>query len=171
LYQSQSDLSGRLRISQQRLSKLLRDPEWRWGRGPWTEDQADEADAWLAGRREANNATAGMDSGGVGDAQQLEELKRNPEKLARLRLIIERTAKVKLERELLAGNYLKREQVAREQVSKVYAVRAKLQELPLRAHLLVGKTEAECEAVLIGWMREVCEFFAGGEGNGEGEEE
>jgi urease accessory protein UreE len=90
----------------------------------------------------------------------IRQLRLNPEKAARVRYLIEKTASVKLDRELKAGGYLKHEDVEAANVRKVYAVRAKLQELPMRADLLAGKTVVEIEGLLTAWMKEVCEHFA-----------
>lgn len=123
-----------------------------------TKGQAEEA----AAASSAVTSTAPSSPNGVPEDSEsgIRQLRLNPEKAARVRYLIEKTAAVKLDRELKAGGWLKREDVDAANVRKVYAVRSKLQELPMRADLLLGKTTVEIESALTEWMKEVCEFFA-----------
>lgn len=163
-YKSQADLAAHLKVSQPRVSQLIKGDGWTWGKGPWTEQQGAEIKASLIDRRAGNNATAAVieDAADAGDDTAIRALSKNPEKQARIKLVIERTAKIKLERELLAGGYIRKDEVEKTALARVYSVRAKLQELPLRASLIALKTEAECEEILNGWMREVCDHYANG---------
>lgn len=151
-------LARRLKITRGRMSQIANDPDWSFGRSGWSNATLVRIDQHIAARRESNNATASDEQ--VSEAE-LSSLTSNPEKKARIHLLVERTAKLKLERELLAGGFIKREEVEREQIAKVYSVRAKLQELPLRASLICHKSEAECESILREWMKEICDFYAG----------
>lgn len=158
--QGQSWLAKECGVSQPRIAQLIaagripKKPEY---------DKADaaKAKAVILEGRAGNNATAG-DLEDAGEEDAIKALSKNPERVARIKLLIERTAKLKLERELLAGGYLKREDVEKSNVSRVFSVRAKLQELPLRASLIAHKTEAECERILTDWSREVCDYYSGG---------
>jgi hypothetical protein len=151
----------RLGLSQPRISKLLADPDWSFGGPPWTEQTAKQIEAFLKERRAANNATAAEMEAEDPDAA-IRALSKNPEKIARVKLIVERTAKIKLERELLAGGYIKKEDAEKESIARVFSVRAKLQEIPLRASLIAHKSEAECERILSDWAREICDYYANG---------
>ncbi len=154
----QAWLADRLDVSQPRVSQLVAD-----GRIPrksqYTKGDVDAAKAVLLDARAGNNATIGALEEDDNDAA-IRALSKNPERVARIKLLIERTAKLKLEREMLAGGYVKKEDEDKRDTAKVYAVRAKMQELPLRASLIAHKTERECEAIITDWMREVCEYFA-----------
>jgi len=165
-YGNQSALATRLGVNQQRIAKLIRDQEWRWPKNaPWSEKQAAQMDAWLSDRRASNNFGASRleaDAEEDDDESAIRALSKNPERIARIKLIIERTAKIKLEREMLSGGLMKREEVERQWLQRVYSVRAKMQEIPLRASLIAIKSEAECERILTDWMREVCEYYANG---------
>ena len=97
---------------------------------------------WVRDRRQAC---------GLGDQREQE---------ARIKLIVERTAKLKLEREIAAGCYVRKEDVEEAAVRKVYAARALLQEIPLRASLIAHRPERECERILTDWVKEVCDYYA-----------
>lgn len=159
---AQTWLATQLGISQQRLSKLVNSDGWRFGRGPWTWKQLPAIRAHVNERRALNNATAGAfdEDGKEATDATIEALSKNPERVAKIKLIIERTAKLKLERELLAGGYLKKEDVDANRVAQIHAVRAKMQEIPLRASLLAHKPEPAITAILTEWMKEVCDYFA-----------
>lgn len=153
-------LAGQCKVSQPRISQLVSE-----GRIPrrasYSPEDVARAKAMLLDGRAGNNATA-ADLEASGDETAIQALSKNPERVARIKLIIERTAKLKLERELLAGGYIKKEDADKEKVGRVYSVRAKLQEIPLRASLVAHKSEAECERILTDWMREVCDYYANG---------
>jgi hypothetical protein len=157
-------LAKELGVTQQRVSKLASSEDWTFGKGPWTDAQVPKIKAHVKARRTLNNATAGAyDEPQIDETDDaIKSLSKNPERVARIKLIIERTAKLKLERELLAGGYIRKEDADKESVARVYSVRAKLQEIPLRASLIAHKSETECEAIISDWMREVCDFYANG---------
>jgi hypothetical protein len=158
--QGQAWLGKRLGISQGRVSQLVTQ-----GRIPrkaaYTDADVRKLKPRLMDDRAANNAASvEMEEGGEDDA--IKALSRNPERIARIKLLVERTAKIKLERELLAGGYIKKEEAERERVARIFSVRAKLQEIPLRSSLIAHRSEAECERILTDWVKEVCDFYAGG---------
>ena|SRR5687768_6043116 len=156
----QSWLAEQAGVSQPRISKLVSD-----GRIPrkqeYTEADVVAAIAMLDEGRATANATA-SDLEASGDESAIQALSKNPERVARIKLIIERTAKLKLERELLAGGYIRKEESDKDKIARVFSVRAKLQEIPLRSSLIAHKSEAECERILADWMREVCDYYANG---------
>lgn len=160
---SQTWLAERLGITQGRVSQLVKD-----GRIPrratYTEADVKAAKQTLREARAGANRTVSQveDEAESGNDSAIQALSKNPERVARIKLLIERTAKLKLERELLAGGYVKKEDADKEAVGRVFSVRAKLQEIPLRASLIAHKSEAECERILTDWMREVCDYYANG---------
>ena len=160
-YSNQKKLAARLKVSAPRLSELMAESDWSFGKAPWSESQAAKIDAHMKARRAVNNATAAVVEETADDAA-IAAMSKNPERVARIKLIIARTAKITLDREVLAGGYIRREDVERENVARVYSVRAKLQELPLRASLLAHKSEAEIERQLTEIAREICDHYAGG---------
>lgn len=93
----------------------------------------------------------GRPDGGGGD----EDIRR-----ARLELIIERTAKIKQEREMIAGDWLKKADVMRERLARIAATKAKAMEITRRGQQIAGKSEAEAGCMLVQWMRELCDSFA-----------
>lgn len=153
-------LAKRLGVSSARVSQLIGGGRIK-DKKTYTEADVQKTKAHLTEARAANNATSG-DLEESGDEAAIQALSRNPERIARIKLVIERTAKIKLERELLAGGYLKKEDVEKDRLARVYSIRAKLQEIPLRASLIAMKTEAECERILSDWAREVCDYYANG---------
>jgi hypothetical protein len=149
-------------VSQPRISQIIKSGDWPFGKGPWTQAQLPAIEAHLKDRRSSNNATAGHEEESSSTEDAIAALSKNPERVARIKLLIERTAKIKLERELLAGGYIKREEAERQSLARTYSIRAKLQEVPLRSSLIAHKSEAECERILSDWMREVCDYYANG---------
>lgn len=157
-YDSQEKLAKRLGVNQQRVSQLVNDPDWSHGRGPWTEVDAKRIEKELVERRSTNNRTAG-DSDDDDAESTVRSITKNPEKIARIRLLISRDAKIKAETAILTGDWVKREDVKTQNIAKALSLRGKTQEIPLRAALIAGKTEIECERVLIEWMKEICELY------------
>lgn len=152
-------LADKLGVTQPRVVALVNDPDWPFGKGPWKQSDLPKIRGHMSARRAMANATSAT---AEDDEPSLGDYAKTPERKAKLELIIERTAKIRLERELLAGGYLKKEQVEADRAARVYAVRAKLQELPLRAALIANKSETECAAIVGDWMKEVCDYFADG---------
>lgn len=179
---NQAWLAKRLKITQQRVSALLKREGWRWPKWGWTDAEVDEIRAWHRGLREENPATASDPMAGVavgGDSvaaaageidddetDPRELLKRitNPEKRIKLAGVIERAAKCQVDRELLLGGYLKKEDVEARDVRKVQAVRQELSNVRLLALKMEGMDLIERERVLEDWARGVCQKFERGEG-------
>src|SRR5687768_14015718 len=97
----QAWLAKELRISQPRVSKLINLPDWPFGRGPWKPADLPGIRTHVSARRSVNNATAGAydETPATDDPSGMKALARSPERVARVKLMIERTALVKLERE------------------------------------------------------------------------
>src|SRR5687768_1739105 len=100
-------LGKKLGVTQQRVSELVQEKRVPRKR-EYTQADVDAIKPHLLDARAQNNATA-SDLEESGDESAIQALSRNPERVARIKLIIERTAKLKLERELLAGGYVKKE--------------------------------------------------------------
>lgn len=159
-------LAGQLGITQGRVSQLVKDKRLP-RKSEYSVADVKSAKAMLRAARAAANATATSASDSA-DAElsasdaAIREISKNPERVARIKLLVERTAKIKLERELLAGGYIRKEDVEKDATARVYSVRAKMQEIPLRAALIAHKSEQEAERILTDWMREICDFYANG---------
>jgi hypothetical protein len=163
---SQTWLAERIGISQARVSQLVRD-----GRIPrrtlYTRQDVEDAKQMLAEARTTAHATMSTAEEVVGDREvndpqeALRQLIRNPEKAARVKLLIARTSQIDLRNKVESGGLILKSEVERQQVQKIHAVRAKMAEIPLRSSLIAHKTEAEAEVILESWMREICDFFAG----------
>jgi hypothetical protein len=175
---NQTWLRKRLKVSQQRVSQLIRREGWRWGKFGWTDAELKEIKAWHAELREENPATSSDPSvnpldaapaitaalmGDVVDPQELLKLVTKPDQRIKLMGVIERAAKVKVDRELLLGGYLKKEDVEAGRLSRVQAVRAELANVRLLAMKMQGMGVIEMERVLEDWARNVCEKFEGGQ--------
>ena len=79
------------------ITKWLRLPDWRWGGPPWSPEAVDEIQQWSADRGTARQAA----SAAMTEAQT--------------RLLVTRQAKIELQRQILAGGYLKRTAVESKQ--------------------------------------------------------
>jgi hypothetical protein len=79
----------------------------------------------------------------------------------KLALMIERLAKLKLQREIMLGNFVDREGVESLRVEAIARTKAKLTELPMRAAQLVGMAEGDIAAALRAWAMEVVSMYAG----------
>src|SRR4051812_36102800 len=112
-YKGQTALAARLGVSQPRVAKLVQDPDWRWGKGPWAERAAQQIESWLGERRAGNNATAGdvAEAAEDGDDAALQAILKNPERRARVRKIIAQTALLNLNLQLKAGGFVPKDDV------------------------------------------------------------
>jgi hypothetical protein len=161
---SQAWLALQLGISQPRVSTLVSEPDWPFARSSWSVKDVAAIRSYLQDRRATNNASIAADEDAGDDAAiaQIAAINRSPERVARIKYLIEQTAKVKLQRELLAGVYVRREDVEKERVARVFSVRSKLGELPGRAAQIAGRDATECERILADWVREICDYYATG---------
>lgn len=159
-----------MKVSQQRVSQLIRREGWRWTKWGWTDAELEEIKAWHEGLREENPATSSNPleaapaftaalMGNVVDPQELLKLVARPDQRIKLMGVIERAAKVKVDRELLLGGYLKKEEVEMGRLARVQAVRAELANVRLLAMKMQGMGVIEMERALEDWARGVCEKF------------
>src|SRR4051812_11677243 len=110
---NQTWLRKRLKVSQQRVSQLIRREGWGWGKFGWTDAELEEIKAWHVDLREENPATSSDPSvnpmaapsvmaalmGDEVDPQELLKLVTRPDQRIKLMGVIERAAKVKVDRE------------------------------------------------------------------------
>ena len=161
---NQAQLAARLGCTQVRISQYTRNPDWYFGPAPWPENLFPSIERWRQAHRADANATRYADSSGDANVDQetiIARLKQNPEKYARVRLTLERTASLKFQRELAEGKLVDREEVDRQRVRQITAVRSKLVELASRSALIAMKSDKECSTILLEWARESCNYFAG----------
>lgn len=155
------ELATRIGVSRQRVSTLIRARWWAWGRGPWTEDEADEIADTLAERRRVCNAAPGRDSGEGTEPAERRKAREEGRAIDR-EIAIERLQLMKIQRGKSAGEWVKADEAEAQAIAGILAVRAKLQEIPQRAALLAHKSEADITATLKTWMAEVGDFYARG---------
>lgn len=166
---NQAWLAKRLKVTQQRVSRLLRRDGWRWPKYGWSDAEVKEIVEWVEVLREDNPATATEPLGDDVDASEVDgesldprellKLVSKPEQRIKLLGVIERAAKVRVDRELLLGGYLKKEDVDAGRVARVQAVRAELANVRLLAIKMQGMSVIEMEGVLEDWARGVCQKF------------
>ena len=163
-YQSQAELGRRLEISQQRVAKLVADPEWNWGRGPWSGKQAEEIETWLSYRRQENPASrepAGEPILGADLAETVRMM--SPERKDKLKLLLTRKAKTQAELYEFSGNFIRREDVEHERVERIEAVKQGLRALTHTLPPRLARLGAEeMEKVLEDEFRTLCNRFAQG---------
>lgn len=160
-------LASLLGVSQQRVSKLVAREGWRWGKADWTDAQVVEIRAFVESLRAENNATAAntgetpvpLGAGDIVDPRELLKLVDSPKDRIKLIAIVERAAKVQLDRELLLGGFVKKDIVEAERIARVQAVRAELGNIRLLAIRLEGRTAREIETELENWAQDVCRTF------------
>jgi hypothetical protein len=157
-------LAKRLGVDRSRVSRYTTHPDWRWGDGDWTNAQVAEIKAWRRARRSLANATstaelAAVDFDPANPEASLAAL--GIDQRTKLALMIERLAKLKLQREIMLGNFVDREGVESLRVEAIARTKAKLTELPMRAAQLVGMAEGDIAAALRAWAMEVVSMYAG----------
>jgi hypothetical protein len=147
------DLARAMKLDEKSVRKYLADDRWMFKRTPpWPRSIVPKADTW----RKLN-----LEQQPDGDeVDALEGL--SAERKTKLRLIIERTAKVRLERELLAGKYLKRDDVEADLIGRASEAKQTLQVITGLAPRLVGKSEAEVRALLADHVDLVCRTLSTG---------
>lgn len=179
---NQKWLADYLGVSQPRISELMKDPEWRWAKGNWSDKDAMGIRRWLNKRRSENNATADVTDEAAGDV--LGTLRKDPVKVAKLKKLVEETALIKLNRELKLGNYILKSEVEDQRIQRIEAVKLKMQQIPLRCkdllalfHAAIAKQiqelatiksieeglEGRLESLLMNWMKEICNAYARGD--------
>lgn len=154
-YKTQVALAKRLGFSQPRLNKLMGDGDWLvngFGRGPWSERDAERIESWLESRRSGNTP--------LDPVEAIKSM--GPERQWKLKLLAVRVAKLEAEQKLMLKQYIPREDVERERVQRVLAVKSELMNTARLMSMLEGcATPGEMEMQVQDWARGICERFAG----------
>lgn len=161
-----------LGITRQRLSMLFKHkrwPEWLRSKPPWTRKDIENIRRWMAQnlRPYRITGTTGYGPGNPVHASAKKESKDD----ADTQLKKERAAYVRLQRKILARQYLKRSEVYRRWVERVHEVRRALTSLGRNiAPELLGLEHADqIEEVINSRVNEILTSFSRGESYGENE--
>jgi hypothetical protein len=141
-------LSLQLKCSRGTLDKYFADPMWEWGKSPFTAAQVPQIAAWIEERKTT-------DAGGRRAANSSLQA-------ARARLLEAQAIAKERANAIADGKLISREEVEADAVARVLSVKNKMLELPLRAALIAGKSEMECEAIIRSWVKEICDYYANG---------
>lgn len=136
------------------VRRWIRHADWKFGPGPWPKDQLPEIQFWADDHLRKN----------PGEGQFASESKASrKERRAKLQVLIERAAKLRLDRELMGGIYIRRSEVEASRVARVQVVRRELSNIRLLATKMQGMNLIKMEELLENWARGVCQKFASGE--------
>lgn len=142
------------------VQRWVQHPAWdQPAHPPWNIEQAiawaartlapNPADAWRRRVSDVGPGVTGAAVYGAAPDSALEALRRQPLTAAKLKLTVVRAAKLELERDILAGEFVRKSEVEQALARRVYAVRAAFEALPRQiASQLAGLREAEIEDVL-----------------------
>ena len=133
------------------VSKWLKDSRWQFGPPPWPRAVVPQIKAWAA-EMLAPNPAAGMVAADPMDART--------ERRAKIRLLIERGTKLQIERQLLTGDLIRRQDVEDRECRQAQAVKQELMGAKLLALKMEGLTLLQREILLENWARGVCNKFA-----------
>lgn len=146
-------LARALKLDEKAVRKYLADDRWTFRRTPpWPRSIVAKVSGWR------KSQLAQQPDGDESEA--LEGL--SAERKTKLKLVIERTAKLRLERELLAGKYLNRDDVEADLVARANEAKQTLQAVTSLAPRLIGKSESEVRALLADHVDLVCRALANG---------
>jgi hypothetical protein len=154
---SQRKLAELVGVSQPTLNGWLRDDRWPFPRqGPWSTTIVPEIKKWARSTlREPNTA------GSTRSAEEPDVRSLGPERQAKLKLTLERAKMVQLERSILEGKYVSKEEVERGWAARVTAVKTDMLAVPRNiAASLVGLDAAAIEQALERALNQLCEDFA-----------
>ncbi len=140
------------------VARWVERPDWNQSRRPpWDIAKARTWAAATLGPNPADTWKRPEIAEPASEADGIEGLRKHPLQAARLKLMMTRAAKLELERAILAGEVVPRQQVEEGFVRRVLAVRSAFEALPRQlAGRLVGLTdEAQVEHVLDDAIRAV----------------
>lgn len=150
-----SELARRLGRNHGVVSRWVQRPDWRWGKGPWRKAEVEEIAAWAKGLQENRAGDEEKElAGRVGKAMAA----------AKYSLIKERTAMIKLMREIKEKEYVLRQAHEEEKAKQWAAVKKALMQLPRALRQILADTvdPGKCEDILVNALRVVCnEGFEG----------
>jgi hypothetical protein len=185
---SQTELGRRLGCSQKAVSQYVNAKDgWRWGRGPWTAKQVGEIQRWKKdlppdNREEESNRAKADSRQGKADSKRskapsgaprgdgagefvggpLAEI-RERKGLANLELTNERAAELRFNREVRQSKYLLKEDVERERIERVHAVKGAMLAVAdsgIAEAMRNTETDQEARDMLRGRMIEICQEFS-----------
>jgi hypothetical protein len=157
---TQRGLGDALGVTAKTINKYIHSGDWSFHKSKWSRALLPKIKAW----RQRHYPPEGDDDGG--DA--IENIRAMPPiKRAQLSVLVERAAKLKLQRELLLGGFVKKEELdklkedqERRGVQQIAAVRHELVNIRLLAIKLESKDIRAMEAILEGYAKGICEKFA-----------
>ncbi len=115
-YSNQREFAGSLSVSRKTLVLWLRRADWPIRkRAPWNEKDRTRVEEWRHWRQGGANYVNG------GHAGQL-----NPERRAKLRLLVARRRRLDLQRRIQAGKFISRAEVEKGRVQRILAVKGSL---------------------------------------------
>ena len=171
----QNGLARAAGVSQAAVSQWLKDRDWKWGRGPWkSSDLAAILEFGRGRRRRSNDPAESAKAGGAGAGA---ELGGNPRKRAKaiadlgplerasLQLKLESAASKKVDREITLGKYVLREDVEKERVGRIHAVKnasLALVESGIVELIRGAESELDGKEIMRGRIHEMLQAFAGG---------
>lgn len=159
-------------VSQKTVSEWLRDRAWTWGRGPWKTSDVPGILQFARGRKRRSNDPAvagklmgsGITAGKIGgfskDVSELSPLER-----ASISVKLETAASRKVDREIKLGKYVLKEDVEKERVARIHAVKNAMLALPdsgIVESIRAAENEHEAKEILRGRIYEMCQAFAVG---------
>lgn len=151
---SQRALARELGVTETSVRRYVADPRWLFARTPpWPDSEVPRMQAW------ANNELQRPD--GDSRAEALAAIQQSPERTLKLKYMLAKTNKLELEREIMARRYVKREDVYRAFLKRIFAVKRAFANLPEElAPLLAGKEEPEIRDILRERLTAVLNEFA-----------
>lgn len=133
--------------------------DWPFARkGPWKRSDLPKMRRWMAQTLAPDLANPDN----VLEPDPVADLRLSPERLAKVRLLITRQAKLELERAILAGDFLDKAEERRRDLEKIQVVKSALQGLSRRLPpLLVGRSVDEISEIIREEATWIMQAFAG----------
>lgn len=147
--------------------RIVHRGDWPFGTRPNKHWTAENVLPWVAANVRSNKADPEDEQGALPFAEgQLSQKGQ-----AELRLVRERTAKIRLDREIKAGRYMERQRVEAERLARIQVVKSALLALPRsvrqRADWLPAKSRGRLNTLLEKLVKDILEHFADDGSNGD----
>jgi hypothetical protein len=160
----QRQLAKALGVSAKTINKYIHSGDWPFDRSKWSRALLPKIKAW----RQQHYPPEGQRDDDDGGDDPIENIRAMPPiKRAQLSVLVERAAKLKMQRELLLGSYVKKEELdklkedhERRSIQQIAAVRHELVNIRMVAIKLEGKDLRAMEAVLEEYAKSICEKFS-----------